>query len=627
MGDFSIGIALFVLIIVVGLIIGLRLSSTSPQRRAVAAAFASMALVAVLFWLVAMNASQVWTAPFFAIACIVVPLASYMGVMKAAKAAQAARRREEPTMRVRTEPRTRTVKPGSGVDGALMPVAPNHPVNEFRSLNRPPVEEDELLEEESFDEAMLADGEIVAEAVADAAPHAEGADEAEVAEVEAAADGAAEGVPADEPTGPEPEAEAFIEEYLVEQNEGDDGMFEPEVSPTLQAPPGSSHSTSTMMLTVPFAEGDERYLVVSDTETVPNPILAFKRTTSSHLVPLGSAQRGSRPKHASDAVAGTPSVAPAIPEAVASPEAQPEVPFKLRPRALDPDATGEVDFAAIFGTAEKPAPSDDSQLELDFTAVPEPTPVRPATPEPVRPEPVTVPAPTPAAAPEPVRPESVTFPAPVPAAAPAPAPAAPVVVAEPTPVRPEPVSVPASEPVVEPMAAPEPAPVPKSQPAPRPEPAVVVPAPEPVAAPQPAPVPKPQPAPAPAPRPQVVLAPQPAPAPAPQPEPDHGIQVPADFVPAAVAPASTREARFEEFLAKAQSLRDKGLYPVAARLYGEAAAAAEGADARRALFEEMACYVKAGQGDKARALAAELRHASVLTRVERIKLDAVERMG
>lgn len=608
MGDFSIGIALFVLIIVVGLIIGLRLSSTSPQRRAVAAAFASMALVAVLFWLVAMNASQVWTAPFFAIACIVVPLASYMGVMKAAKAAQAARRREEPTMRVRTEPRTRTVKPGSGVDGALMPVAPNHPVNEFRSLNRPPVEEDELLEEESFDEAMLADGEIAAEAVADAAPHAEDADEAEVAEDGAAVDEAAEGVLADEPTGPEPEAEAFIEEYLVEQNEGDDGMFEPEVSPTLQAPPGSSHSTSTMMLTVPFAEGDERYLVVSDTETVPNPILAFKRTTSSHLVPLGSAQRGSRPKHASDAVAGTPSVAPAIPEAVASPEAQPEVPFKLRPRALDPDAMGEVDFAAIFGTAEKPAPSDDSQLELDFTAVPEPTPVRPATPEPVRPEPVTVSAPVPLAAPEPV-------------------PAAPVAVAEPTPVRPEPVPAPAPEPVVEPMAAPEPAPVPKSQPAPRPEPAVVVPAPESVAVPQPAPAPKPQPAPAPAPRPQVAPAPQPAPAPAPQPEPDHGIQVPADFVPAAVAPASTREARFEEFLAKAQSLRDKGLYPVAARLYGEAAAAAEGADARRALFEEMACYVKAGQGDKARALAAELRHASVLTRVERIKLDAVERMG
>lgn len=124
------------------------------------------------------------------------------------------------------------------------------------------------------------------------------------------------------------------------------------------------------------------------------------------------------------------------------------------------------------------------------------------------------------------------------------------------------------------------------------------------------------------------LAPAVAPEPAPAPLSAPGIEVPADFVPAVPAPASTREARFEEFLAKAQGLRDKGLYPVAARLYGEAAAAApQGSDARRARFEEMACYVKAGQGDKARALAAELRTSSVLTRVERIKLDAVERMG
>lgn len=119
-----------------------------------------------------------------------------------------------------------------------------------------------------------------------------------------------------------------------------------------------------------------------------------------------------------------------------------------------------------------------------------------------------------------------------------------------------------------------------------------------------------------------VAVPEPvAPAPAPEPEP----------TPAAVpapGPATTRDACYEEFLGKAQGLRDKGLFPVAARLYGEAAAAASSsADARRARFEEMACYVKAGQGDKARALAAELRRASVLTRVERIKLDAVERMG
>ena len=38
------------------------------------------------------------------------------------------------------------------------------------------------------------------------------------------------------------------------------------------------------------------------------------------------------------------------------------------------------------------------------------------------------------------------------------------------------------------------------------------------------------------------------------------------------------------------------------------------------------CYVKAGQNDQARALAAQLRASSVLTRVERIKLDAIESM-
>ncbi|WP_201757789.1 hypothetical protein, partial [Adlercreutzia muris] len=116
-----------------------------------------------------------------------------------------------------------------------------------------------------------------------------------------------------------------------------------------------------------------------------------------------------------------------------------------------------------------------------------------------------------------------------------------------------------------------------------------------------------------------VTAPATAPATAP---------VPAAEPATAPAAASTRDARYNEFITKAQGLRDKGLFPVAARLYGEAAAAASStSEARRARFEEMACYVKAGQGDRARALAAELRNASVLTRIERIKLDAVERMG
>lgn len=584
MGEFSIGIALFVLIIVVGLVIGLRLSSTSPQRRAVAAAFASMALVAALFWVVAINASQVWSAPFFAIACIVVPIAAYMGVMKAAKAAQAARRREEPTLRARTtEPRTRTVKPGVGIDGALMPVTPNHPVNEFRSLQRPcpPVEDYELEDEELPTVEEGAQEEDDSAEVVEAArnENVECADGPDVAE------------PSDA-TGPDPKAEAFIEDYLIEQNEADDGIFEPEVAPSLKPPQGPSHSTSTMMLTVPFAEGDERYLVVSDTETVPNPILAYKRTTSSHLVPLGSPRRGAHAKPAPEPDVEAASVAPAIPEAVAAPEAEAEETFKLRKTVLDPNATGEVDFSAIFGTAEEPASGDDSQLALDFTAargLASPASVKTkAVPSSVSQAPAApVAASVPTASPAP----AVSAPEPTPAfavASAAPESAAPIA------------GVPASAPAAQPQIAPKP-----------------VPASQPQIAPQPAPAPQPAIAP---------TAPEPAPAPAPLSAP--GIEVPADFVPAAPAPASTREARFEEFLAKAQGLRDKGLYPVAARLYGEAAAAApQGSDARRARFEEMACYVKAGQGDKARALAAELRTSSVLTRVERIKLDAVERMG
>lgn len=529
MGEFSIGIALFVLIIVVGLVIGLRLSSTSPQRRAVAAAFASMALVAALFWVVAINASQVWSAPFFAIACIVVPIAAYMGVMKAAKAAQAARRREEPTLRARTtEPRTRTVKPGVGVDGALMPVTPNHPVNEFRSLQRPcpPVEDYELEDEELP---------IVEEGAQEEDDSAEVVEAARNESVECA-DGPDVAEPSDA-TGPDPKAEAFIEDYLIEQNEADDGIFEPEVAPSLKPPQGPFHSTSTMMLTVPFAEGDERYLVVSDTETVPNPILAYKRTTSSHLVPLGSPRRGAHAKPAPEPDVEAASVAPAIPEAVAAPEAEAEETFKLRKTVLDPNATGEVDFSAIFGAAEEPASGDDSQLALDFTAARAFTPAAPvktkAVPSSVSQAPAApVAASVPTASPAPAVSAPEPTPAPAPELTPAPASAPAFAVASAAPESAAPIAgVPASAPAAQPQIAPKP-----------------VPASQPQIAPQPAPAPQPAIAP---------TAPEPAPAPAPLSAP--GIEVPADFVPAAPAPASTREARFEEFLAKAQGLRDLSL--------------------------------------------------------------------
>ena len=276
----SIGIALFVLIIIVGLIIGLRLSSTSLQRRAVAVSFVLMALVAAAFWAVAMGASQVWTAPFFAIACIVVPVAAYSAIMKASKSSR-------PEPKRREDSRPRQAKTGSALEAAVMPVAPNHPVNEFRDLHSGPETTDG---EEQRDE-------IAGAAEPAAAPVAEDA-EAVSAESAGAAEESGTAPKADEP---QERAEAFIDEYLIEQNEGEDGMFEPEMAPSLQPRTEAPHTTSTMMMTVPFPEGDEQYLVVSDTTSVPNPILAYKRTTSSHLVPLGASRRGIHAKPSAEA--------------------------------------------------------------------------------------------------------------------------------------------------------------------------------------------------------------------------------------------------------------------------------------------------------------------------------------
>lgn len=110
-------------------------------------------------------------------------------------------------------------------------------------------------------------------------------------------------------------------------------------------------------------------------------------------------------------------------------------------------------------------------------------------------------------------------------------------------------------------------------------------------------------------------APEPTPAPAPAPEPKP------EPKPEPLDP-------FTELCNKAASLRDQGSYAVAAVIFKKAADAAPSAnDARAAQFDELSCYVKAGETAKAKALAAQLRQSSVLTRFERIKLDAVERMG
>lgn len=127
------------------------------------------------------------------------------------------------------------------------------------------------------------------------------------------------------------------------------------------------------------------------------------------------------------------------------------------------------------------------------------------------------------------------------------------------------------------------------------------------------PAPKPEPAPAPQLKP-TAPAPESKPKPAAKPAPKPAKKEPVDH--------------FAEFSARATALRDQGAYAIAAMLFEEAAALAPNAnEARNTHFEELACYVKAGDAAKAKEIAAKLRQSSVLTRFERIKLDAVERMS
>lgn len=119
-------------------------------------------------------------------------------------------------------------------------------------------------------------------------------------------------------------------------------------------------------------------------------------------------------------------------------------------------------------------------------------------------------------------------------------------------------------------------------------------------------------------------APAATPAPAPTPEPTPKPTAKAASAPAKKAPVD----HFAEFSARATALRDQGAYAIAAMLFEEAAALAPNAnEAHNSHFEELACYVKAGDAAKAKEIAAKLRQSSVLTRFERIKLDAVERMS
>lgn len=586
MGDMTIGIALFVLIIVIGLVIGLRLSSTTAQRRAVVVAFGSMAAIAVLFYVFAMQAAQLWAAPVFAIACIVVPIGAYTLMMRGVQPDKVVSRRSanEAPKPIHSDRASRAMRPASALDAAVMPMTPNHPVNEYLSLQPEDVELAEDMDAEAISDETMAEQASADVAVAGETPIAEAdvtaelspdeladAPEAQHDEVAIAADtevaddeAAAEGSRVEDSETHPTATEAFIEEYLVEQNEDEGGLFEPEASPSLQTekPGAAVTSTSTMMVTIPFSEGDERFLVVSESTSVPNPILAYKRTTSSHLVPMGSAKHGPRektPLHADLSMA-----APAREKHTAP--ATPEPPVFEQPTLAWDDVRAEEAAGATPASAAPIAPAAASAA-----------PVEAPVSEMVAPEPASAPAPVAAESQSTVE------------AAPAVAPSAPVAAAA------------ASAAVA------------------------VTPVPTPAPAPEPAPAAPAEPAPAPAVAPALVGAAFRAPAaaevqPAPASEPA--------AKPAAPAPAVVSEERFQDIMGKAQSLRERGMHPVAARLYAQAAESAPRGDAQRqARFEEIACYVKAGQNDKARALAAQLRTSNVLTRIERIKLDAIERMG
>lgn len=473
-----IGIALMALVVVIGLVVGIRLSPPGSQRRAVIGSLGGVTLVVILFFLVAIAFSQRWTAPLFAVACIVVPVAVYVGMTEAADKTRRRKRADEAAKARATE-------------------------------------------ESATEEAV------------------------------------------------EPLVKPMVEPKRPTKR----------TAPKATKPSKPAHGKPTpATISLPFAD-------LTTTKVVP-----VEKVNMIDLRPLAEEQEERRR---------------ALEEAAA-------------PEAAEIEAVEEIPFVASPFVPVDAEPEEELELAEPVIAF-EPEPVR-------EPEPAFVPAPEP----EPAMPSESTWeafsfaPEVEPASEPEPefaaartpeeAPAAePAFVSEPAGIaEPEPIVVSEPELALEPepafVLAPEPEPVPATEPEPAATPEL-----EPVAAPAPEPVPEPAAVAIPEPEPAVTAAP----AATPEPEP---IATP--------EPTPAASSSYDGFCAKAQSLRERGVYPIAARLFAEAAAAAPTPDeARRARFDELACYVKAGDGDKARAVAAELRQSSVLTRVERMKLDAVERMG
>ena len=88
------------------------------------------------------------------------------------------------------------------------------------------------------------------------------------------------------------------------------------------------------------------------------------------------------------------------------------------------------------------------------------------------------------------------------------------------------------------------------------------------------------------------------------------------------------QSAFHQYQAKADALKSKDLYAVAARLYAESAELTNDEDlAHKTLFEAIACYLKADMKEEARKCGAALQaDIDKLSSVEALKLDAVLRM-
>lgn len=82
MQNMWISVVLIVLVIVIGLIAGARLSTPGPQRRAVYSAFATLAVLALWFFVFVAFFPADWIVPFFTVACIIIPICVYVAVAR-----------------------------------------------------------------------------------------------------------------------------------------------------------------------------------------------------------------------------------------------------------------------------------------------------------------------------------------------------------------------------------------------------------------------------------------------------------------------------------------------------------------------------------------------------------------